>query len=216
MAGPSWPLEYTYGDRICVIGPSGSGKTSALISLCRQKSNVVVLDTKQDDKDPWHKVGVATEKLTGLREGRYVWKASKDFITDADFQSRTFESLLASGPRVVAIDEGYSVFPTRGARLFATQARGKRVAFIFGTQRPCAVPLFFITDANYWIIFCLFSDDDRKRVEKSIGRGKIDWETLRKEEWSFMIFDARGRVAGPYRLPDPNKGALTVAPASVM
>lgn len=200
---PKWPLKYDYGDRICVIGPSGSGKTTVLGSLCRQKGNVVVLDTKQDRKEKtWPKVGIPTDKLLGLKSGRYVWKASNGFITDPDEQSITFENLLHSGPRVVAIDEGYSVYDTRGLRLFVTQARGKDVSFIVGIQRPARVPLFLFTDANFWIVFGLVLNDDRKRVEQALGR-KIDWDTLQKEAWSFFIFDTRGKCGGPYRLPKP-------------
>lgn len=213
MPGPSWPLDWKYGDRICIIGPSGSGKTRLEKSLIRQKSNVIVIDTKQDPKEQWDREGVVTERLEGLRAGRFIWRASPGFITTASDQSRVFETLLQSGPRVIVIDEGYSVMPTRGARLFATQARGKRVSFIFGAQRPATVVLFFITDANFWIVFWLANDDDRKRVQHAVGTRAVKdwkafWDTLQAEEYSFCIFDNKGRMAGPYRLPDPRQSGV--------
>lgn len=199
---PSWPLDWKYGDRICIIGPSGSGKTRVLKALMRQKSNVVVIDTKDDKKEQWEREGVVKTKIEGLRGGRYIWKASDEFIADAASQSRTLQQLLHSGPRVVGCDEGYSIFATRGARLFATQCRGKRVSFIFCTQRPKNVPLYFVTDANFWIIFWLANEDDRKAVQHAIGR-KIDWDTLQSNEYAFLVADNKGKVAGPYRLPPP-------------
>lgn len=201
---PRWPLEWKYGDRICIVGPQGSGKTRVLKALIRQKSHVIVLDTKQDPKEQWDREGVVTQKVVGLRGGRYIWKASNEFIADARAQSAILEKLLHSGPRVIAIDEGYSIFPTRGARLFGTQCRGKRVSFIFCVQRPKTVPLYFITDANYWIIFYLANADDRKAVEHAVGQ-KVNWPLLQREEYSFYIYDGRGRVAGPFLLPDPKK-----------
>lgn len=197
-------MEWIYGDRICIIGPQGSGKTYVLKALCGQKSHVVVLDTKQDPKEHWEREGVVTEKLSGMRGGRFIWKASDDFIADANTQSKTMEQLLRSGPRVVAIDEGYAIFPTRGARLFGTQCRGKRVSFVFCVQRPATVPLYFITDANFWIIFWLANIEDRKRVEHAVGR-KVNWDLLQREEYSFFVFNNKGRHAGPYRLRDPKK-----------
>ena len=198
----TWPLRWKYGDRICIIGPQGSGKTRMLKALFTQKSHGVVIDAKQVKDEHWERVGKVTERIYGLRGGRYVWKASKEFITDADTQSKLFEQLLESGPRVVAIDEGFTLFPTHGTRLFGTQCRGKRVSFIFCCQRPSSVPLYFITDANFWIIFWLANDDDRKRVQHAVGR-KIDWSVLQQNEYSFLVFDNRGRSIGPYKLPPP-------------
>jgi GTPase SAR1 family protein len=200
--GPTWPLKYKYGDRLCIIGPSGSGKTVLLKTLARQKRNVVVIDTKADKKENWDRVGLPTKNLFGLRGGRYVWTATPDFITNAADQSRTYEALLASGPRVVAIDEAYSTLPTRGLKLMATQGRGKEVSFLIGMQRPTGAPLYLLTDANFWFIFGLKLKDDRKRVEQAVG-DSIDWDTLNREEFSFLIFDARGKSSGPYRLPPP-------------
>jgi energy-coupling factor transporter ATP-binding protein EcfA2 len=198
----SWPLSWIYGDRICIIGPSGSGKTRLMKAVMKQKSHVVVIDTKQDSKEHWEREGVVTKKLAGLRGGRYIWKATDDFIADPADQSKVFEMLLKSGPRVVVIDEGYSIFTTRGARLFATQGRGKRVSFVFGTQRPRAVPVFFISDANFWIIFHLVKKEDQKVVEDAVGQ-KIPWDVLRKARYSFVIFNARGDMGGPWTLPPP-------------
>lgn len=201
-----WPLNWIYGDRICIIGPQGSGKTVVIKALMRQKSHVIVLDTKQDPKEHWEQEGVVTEKLSSIRGGRYIWKTSEEFITDIRVQSDTLRQLLKAGPRVIAIDEGYAIMPSRGAKLFGTQCRGKRVAFIFGVQRPKTFPLYFMTDANFWIVFWLANDDDRKAVEHAVGR-KINWDVLQREEHSFYLFDNKGHAAGPYRLPDPKKAA---------
>jgi hypothetical protein len=204
----SWPLKYTYGQRISVIGPQGSGKTVVEQTLLRQKDRVLVLDTKQDPKDDWKSVGVPIKKLGKLRPGRYIWAASKDFITDPDTQSQFFEKQLDNGPLVIGVDEAYHLFLTRGLRLLATQGRGKRVSLVSCMQRPRSIPLFLLSDANYWVVFNLQLDDDRKSVEKSVGH-KIDWETLKANEHAFIVLDGKGGSGGPYRLPDPKKSSAS-------
>lgn len=198
MAGKlGWPLRYKYGQRIAIVGPAGSGKTRVLKALCRMKRNVVVIDTKLAEN--WDSVGVDASTLIGKRAGRYVWHADEEFVTEAGVQSRLYRNLLHSGPRVVAIDEGYDALPSRGLKVLATQGRGKRVSLIVGMQRPTQLPLFLITEANYYVVFALRLPDDRKRIEAALGL-HVNWDKLREQKFSFYLFDDQGRQAGPYRL----------------
>lgn len=197
-----WPISWKYGDRIFVVGPSGCGKTTVLKSLLKQRGNVVLIDTKHSDEDGFDEVGEVIKggDLRRIREGRFVWQADRGFILDPDQQSRFWFAALESGPRAFGMDEAYNLLRTPGEKLFMTQCRGKKVAFILGAQRPSGLSLHIVFNCNYYIIFFLPSEDDRDRMEKATGHKDIPWEKLQREEHSFIIYNERGDVGGPYRL----------------
>lgn len=209
-----WPIKWKYGDRIFITGPSGCGKTTIFKVLLKQRGNVLLIDTKHSDEDGFDEIGddVTTSQMRRIREGRFVWKADRDFILNPNVQSDFFFAALDTGPRAIGVDELYNLLQTPGEKLFVTQCRGKKVALIGGAQRPSGLSLDIVFNAKYYIVFFLPNDDDRKRVEEAVGRSRkrgtdvesmgnpIPWGKLLKQQHSFMIYNDRGEEGGPYRL----------------
>lgn len=210
MGNLGWPLSWKYGDRIFVTGPSGCGKTTVAKSILRQKTNVIIIDTKRDPEDEFDDVGeeVTWSQLRKVRAGRYVWGASEDFVVDAKVQDRFFRSALHSGPRAYYVDELNNAIPTAGLKLFCTQGRGLKASLIGCAQRPSGILLNVVTDSNIYVIFWLKLDDDQKRMNTAVGE-KIPWDRLQKVEHSFMIYNNKGKSAGPFIL---RKGSNQIAP----
>lgn len=201
-----WPISWTYGDRLFITGPSGSGKTTVAKAILVQKSNGVIIDTKNSGEDGFEEIAepVTWRDLKKVRAGRFVWAASEDFIVDAKVQDRFFRGALRGSGRWFYVDEAFNLIKTPGLKIFLAQCRGMKVSPIIGAQRPSGIPLGVVNDSNLYIVFNLALDDDRKRMQTAIGR-KIPWEQLEGTEHSFMIFNNKGGVGGPFVLADPRK-----------
>lgn len=198
----TWPVKWKYGDRIFYTGPSGCGKTTVLKSMFVQRANGLFIDTKHSEEDGFDEIGVVIDggQMRRIREGRFVWRAERDFILEKETQSKFFFAALDSGPRALGIDEGYNLLNSPGEKLFVTQCRGKKVSLLIGAQRPSGLSLHIVFNANYYVVFYLPNDDDRDRIEKATGHKDIPWAKLQKAQHSFMVYNDRGDVGGPFKL----------------
>lgn len=199
LSSISWPPRIAYSERVCIVGPSGSGKSLLAKSLLRTKKNVLIIDSKHSED--WSDVGeyISTKELGAIRGGRWVWKASEEYVVEQDVQSDLFRALKNTGNRITYVDEAYDIIPGQGIKILATQGRGKKAGLWVATQRPSHVPLFLVSEANWYFIFHLRLDDDRKRMESVVG-AKIPWDRLMTTRYSFFVYRDDGRCGGPFRL----------------
>lgn len=193
-----WP-RIRRGDRVSFLGPSGSGKTLVAKALLAAQRNAIVVDTKRTED--WRDVGetLGSRDIYRVRGGRFVYRVDPDFLVDKAEAERFFRWCLASGNRVVYVDEQLDIPTSPGEKILATQGRAAGVGLWIATQRPHGVPLYLLSEANHQFIFRLRLKRDRERIEETTAGAAIDWPSLERD-YTFIYVDARGDVSEPARL----------------
>jgi hypothetical protein len=91
-----------------------------------------------------------------------------------DWYEQLFAVLYATGDLTLYIDEAYAVVPpgTRAGKwLSALYTRGRElgIGVWTSTQRPTWVPLFMLSEADWFMVFRLNLKADRERLASLVG-----------------------------------------------
>ena len=161
-------------ERMVAVGKTGSGKTFLMKYLTRGLNRLIVLDPKSTiDPKEWHLDWVDGGGLRDLQKGkdaRLLVRAYEmaDWIT-------YLQAAWDATNTVVYIDELYAlvefgrVAPPRILSQLYTQGRERKVGVWGATQRPAWVPLFTLSECDWFFAFRTQLQDDRKRLAEMMG-----------------------------------------------
>lgn len=154
--------------RTAVIGSTGSGKTQFAVWL---------LSTRDFDNRPWIIFDFKTDSLISeigaieisvkskppVLPGLYVVRP----IPEADdaYVTAMLWAIWENQYTGIYIDEGYMI-GNRNAALVAclTQGRSRKIEMIILSQRPAWLSRFVFSESNYYAVFNLTMEDDRKTI----------------------------------------------------
>lgn len=174
-----WPGS---SDRVAVIGRTGSGKTVAgvwhLSGKDFQSQPWVVLNTKGDQllNDI---AGIEGVKNISLEEALSLprFEPGLYIISTRPDQGEEIDALLAKiwalGNVGVYIDELYMIDVVDNMEAILTQGRSRNIPFIGLSQRPAWVSKFVFSEADFFQIFNLQIEDDRKKVASIVPIARL-------------------------------------------
>jgi hypothetical protein len=161
-------------ERIIAVGKTGSGKTYLMKYLTRGLKRLMVLDPKaMIDPAEWHLDWVDTGGLRDLQKGKDARLLVRTYDT-AEWNLYLQAAWEATNV-VIYIDELYAlvefgrVAPPRILSQLYTQGREKLVGVWGATQRPAWVPMFTISECDWFFAFRTQLQDDRKRLAELMG-----------------------------------------------
>lgn len=161
-----WPTDT---QRHTIIGKTGSGKTQfGLWSLSRRSYTQkpwIIFDFKRDpmiDEIPGtNEIGIK-DKMP-KKHGLYIVRPHPHEQEEVDaFLWRAWEREHVG----LYLDEGYMIDAKSPAlQAVLTQGRSKHVPVVMLTQRPAWITRFAYSEADYFSLFFLSDDRDRKTVK---------------------------------------------------
>jgi hypothetical protein len=170
-------------DRGIVIGQTGSGKTYFMRQLLLPIRRLVVCDAKGTLDGPqasggnWHLEPWNKSTVRDLRKGRPVririppqlWENPR-----VNPWSAKLKRVYDAGDCVLYIDENNGVTPPRRPApyyLNAIYTRGRELGIGAWTasQRPAFIPLEVISEAQWFFLFRVLLDEDRRRMAGFMG-----------------------------------------------
>ena len=187
------------GERLSLMGRSGSGKTYlGRWFMARSGLKWVVLDTKHD---PAFDKYVAKGGLLTMQEIARAFKErtivvvrpngpeNKPPILDA-YLNDLHEAFENFG---INIDETYQVAlgsrPGPGLTGLITRGRVRGQAVICGSQRPSWVPRFCFSEANYFAVMSLNTEDDREKITSFTGDERMMEKLAQRKWWWYNVGD---------------------------
>lgn len=174
------PLIYVQGDeRVIITGANGTGKTTLVKKLLLPrvpKSHcVVILDPKRDKE--WVKIPDVPRRFRAftLKPGvwAYRWPETDELAKETGFVD-LMRTIWKKGNVLIISDETQSLFPgtytmTRQVDRLNREGRQRGIGWWWLMQRPSAVPMQILTEAESWAVFTLRNGDDRDKVAKFMG-----------------------------------------------
>jgi hypothetical protein len=162
------------GQRVVAVGKTGSGKSFLMRYLVLQLHRVMVLDPKATiDPKVWRLEWATETLLRQLKKGK-----SARILVRADNLEEYAYWLQAAwdiGNIVVYIDELYALVefgqskPPKILSRIYTQGREKEVGVWGATQRPSWVPMFTLSESDWFFAFRTQLQDDRRRLAELMG-----------------------------------------------
>lgn len=165
-------LTISSTDRVLAVGRTGSGKTYLMERLTRPLTRLVVIDPKGSLRgrwslDPW-------DGGRSLERGRARLHVTAPPVEDV---TAYYEDVMATcyqiGNMVVYIDELYLInnsnHPGTWLRALYTTGRELGIGVWACTQRPVWVPLFCLSESDWFFVFRLSLQDDRRRMAEIVG-----------------------------------------------
>lgn len=159
-------------NRTAIVGATGSGKSVAemwhLSMRDVDRRPYVIFNWKNDkgiDGIP-HARHIGLEEIP-LKPGVYVYHPTPE-VDDDDVDNILWEIWDREKIGVV-VDEGYMVPKNSPSfRALLVQGRSKEIPMITLSQRPVHMDRFVFSESEFFQIFRLQHDDDRKTVQKFI------------------------------------------------
>lgn len=167
--------------RILVLGKTGTGKTCAAVwHLSNQdfsRKSWIVLNHKGDDLIDSIEGAEHVDlnfRPNPKKKGLYIYHPVPDF--DDQNVTNLLWDIHKMGNIGVYVDEGYMI-PNRDPAFQAllTQGRSKKIPMIILSQRPVWLTRFAISESDFFQVFYLGDERDRKVVQGFIP---INLETL--------------------------------------
>jgi DNA helicase HerA-like ATPase len=156
------------------VGKTGSGKTFLMKYLTRGLKRLIVLDPKSMiDPKQWHLDWVDTGGLRDLIKGKDARLLVRTY--DTSEWNTYLQAAWEATNTVVYIDELYAlvefgrIAPPRILSQLYTQGRERKVGVWGSTQRPSWVPLFTMSESDWFFAFRTQLQDDRKRLSELMG-----------------------------------------------
>jgi DNA helicase HerA-like ATPase len=196
------------GQRVVAVGKTGSGKSFLMRFLVKQLRRCLVLDPKSMiDPVEWNLEWATQHGIRDLDRGKDV----KLLVRGTDMQDWTYwlQAAWDVGNVVVYIDELYALVdfgqakaPQILSRLY-TQGRERLVGVWGATQRPSWVPMFTMSESDWFFMFRVQLGDDRKRLAELMGESVLEpvpdrhgfWEY--NTEWDYPLYVPQLIVKAP-------------------
>jgi len=167
-------IDIDSSERLIAVGKTGSGKTFLMKYLTRGLRRLIVLDPKaMINPAEWHLDWVSTGGLRDLQKGKDARLLVRAYDT-AEWNGYLQAAWEATNT-VVYIDELYAlvefgrIAPPRILSQLYTQGRERKVGVWGATQRPTWVPLFTLSECDWFFAFRTQLQDDRKRLAEMMG-----------------------------------------------
>lgn len=162
-------------ERVAIAGKTRSGKTTLARHLAKPIWRLLVFDSKRKLTD-WNTEPWGEESRNKLLKGeRARVRLVPEYNQDPNpLWEEGFDFAMVIGDCTIVIDEAFSVFekpysvsPT--ARSVWTQGAEFGVGVIACTQRPAGIPLFILSESEYYFCFRLTLAKDRERMSEFMG-----------------------------------------------
>jgi len=198
------------GQRVVAVGKTGSGKSYLMRYLVAQLHRVMVLDPKSMiDPKQWNLEWASERGVRDLgkgKDGRLLVRGA-----NTDDWAYWLQSAWDVGNIVVYIDELYALVnfgqgkpPIILSRLY-TQGREKDVGVWGSTQRPSWVPMFTLSESDWFFAFRTQLSEDRKRLAELMGEEVMEqvpdkhgfWEY--STDWDHAYYVPKLEISVPAR-----------------
>jgi energy-coupling factor transporter ATP-binding protein EcfA2 len=206
MSQPQVVIES--GQRVVAVGKTGSGKSYLMRYLVKQLHRVMVLDPKSMiDPEQWNLDWASVRGVRDLGRG----KNARLLVRGINLEDWAYwlQAAWDVGNVVVYIDELYALVdfgqgkPPRILSRLYTQGREKEVGVWGATQRPAWVPMFTLSESDWFFAFRTQLSEDRKRLAELMGEEVLEpvpdkhgfWEY--NTEWDTPLYVPRLEVKVP-------------------
>lgn len=162
-------------DRVALVGRTGSGKTYLARLLLANVRRLVVVDSKSSLAEWSLEIPSSRDWRSFERGNPARWRVLHPITDDPQsWYEQLFQRLYLIGNVTVYIDEAYAVTPVGkqpGAWLSALYTRGRErgISVWAATQRPTWIPLFMLSESDWFFIFRLQMAEDRRRMAQIVG-----------------------------------------------
>lgn len=185
-------LQIASNERVFLAGRTGSGKTFLARHLLAKSTRLVVLDPKGTlgrDMAPEWNLTDWSEKGAKLLERGEPCRLRVPAPLDGNWAPYLWAVYRAGGVTLY-VDEMYGVVPPGKVApepLLACYTRGRelRVGVFAASQRPSWVPLVAMSEADWFFVFRLTLDEDRKRLASFMGASVMQPIT---DRYGFMTY----------------------------
>ena len=179
-------LQITSSQRVFTAGRTGSGKTYFERYVLAGIQRLVALDPKgtlgrmapEWNLEDWSDRG-RRKLLAGEPVRLRVPPPPVDVGDDPRYWDTYIRDVYRAGNCILYLDEIYGVVPP-GSKpppsLTACYTRGRELGIgVHGcTQRPAWVPLFAMSEADWFFVFRLTLDEDRRRLASFMGASVME------------------------------------------
>lgn len=185
------------GDRGFIAGRSGSGKTFLArhvlpvygpTAASEFRGLLLIIDPNHNFDYPANRIATLPEEaLPSRKEPVVIYRPGPEVREAEDWNAVWRGALLSKERLMVYVDETYAMEPLFGARrlpggnymnAYLTQGRAKGKAALLAAQRPVNIPRNVIAQAEWFYMFDLPLEDDRRTVAGVIGRESDQGEDL--------------------------------------
>lgn len=195
-------MKIKASERVLIAGKTGSGKTWLAERLLARIPRLVVIDPKatlgnwrlkEPSKRDW-------DKFDKGDPGRFRILAPV-LDNPEPWYDDLFGYLYEIGDVTIYIDEAYAVtlpgkHPSKWLSACYTRGRERGIGVWAATQRPAWIPLFTLSEADWFIIFRLNLEEDRKRIAGLAGDSIL---SPIPDPHGFFVYHVDQEVATYYR-----------------
>ena len=183
-------------DRGIVIGQTGSGKTFFMRFLLKDVKRLVVFDPKGTLIGPnasggdWNLKDWDRRAAKALKRG-VPYRSRVPSPLDGNWEPYT-KRIYDAGNTMLYIDEMYGVVSPRrpiGRYLNAIYTRGRELGIgaWSASQRPTWIPLEILTEAQWFVLFRVLADQDRRRMAAIMGAQVMEEIPDTYGFWSYHV-----------------------------